>query len=238
KLISEDRNNNTAKNKYTTSIEIIPLNKYDLIYIDNSYAKKRNIHQIAVVISISTYIKIVDVIDNKIICISKMEYMANKDNIKVLLSAKYLSKYIITEIEEDRYGYQNKKDNDKTNVSVKNIYLTKDYDKTYHSKTYLPFIYESDEILCYDLENYKVPELEEYKENDNKDIYDVIPVRRVLRDMEHIKHLKKIYNKKKITDIEHKYFIEDIYIEEQLENGINLYDKDTEVLNNMVDLQL
>ncbi|KAM0686755.1 ribosome-binding protein [Conglomerata obtusa] len=218
RLISEDKKSNTAKYKFSYSIEIVPICRDDCVMVSERIAQKYGIGRINIVLKVNTNFIMIDPLSMKITEIDARNYWGYQDEFKVLMSSKSLKKFRINEIEkgEIKVGKYCQSD----------VFVSKNENENFHCKTHLGnIIREGETVLGYDFEHSMISE---YFEGNHK----VFIIRK-----ESKKNRKYKIKTKKMPDREYELFMDDICNDEEIEKNVNVYDEKEKIIHNLRNME-
>lgn len=228
RLITEDKNNNKMKYKFSYSVEIISLCKDDLVILDEEFAKKRSISRMVLVTRVTRKITLVDPLTSKIVEISNKCFWKNKDCFTVVMSSKDLNRYKVIEIENDYKNISGKIKEKESTGKFKTVdcFITKEYSDEIHCKSHLGYILrDEDEVYGYDLGNCNLHFI-------NRDSFKVLFVRKVY------KNLKLFIKTSREHDREYQFFLEDILEDCELRKSVDVYHSTNKLIKDLETLKL
>ena len=188
-LISVDDNSNIANYKYTYFIEIAPLCKDDLCLIPKVLRKELGgVSPIMLVVNINTMITLWDPIHTKFSHVDSANYW--KYEIKALCSRSKLTPFIILKIEKEgetendsntsRHTHSKERTPcDKADVYNVEVQRQADFGNTMETfliRTSVENLKPMDHVLCYDLVNLNIQEVEEIE--DKSKVPDIVIAKR------------------------------------------------------------
>ncbi|KRH94383.1 NMD protein affecting ribosome stability and mRNA decay [Pseudoloma neurophilia] len=220
KLMTEDRNSNKMKYKFSHSVEIFSLCKDDLVIIDEPLAKKKNVGRLLIVSRVTTKIVFVDPLTGKTCEINKQVFFAEKESFRVILGSKDLKLYTVTEIEKN---YDRK--SQKSDPTAIDCFITSDYDDQIHCKTHLTFLEDGDQIYGYDLGNANLHFID-------RDQFKVIIVRKKYENLGINVQTEKAH------DREYQFFLEDMLFDSEMRKNVNIFDKTNQIIENFENFKL
>lgn len=214
RLMTEDRNNNIMKYKFSYSVEIFPLCKDDLVIIDEELAKKKNVNRLLIVLRVTTKIIFIDPLTSKTMEINKQIFFSEKDSFRIIFGSKDLKLFTVTEIEKN---YNNSHSLKHTNNHSLDCYITHNFDQQIHCKTHLTYIEEGDQIYGYDLGNCNLHFID-------RDQFKVIIVRKKYENLGlQIKTDKE-------QDREYQFFLEDMLSDPDMRKNVDIFDKTNKLI--------
>lgn len=219
KLVSQDLKSNLNFFKYSFCIEIFPVCKDDLLYLDNDFASSISIANLVIVLRVTTMITVVDPLTLRIVDIGCKAYWSHEAKIHVLASSPEMREYTIVEI--DKTTQRNGK------YLLADVYLFKHGNTMVHCKSHLGnIVHEGDCVLGYDLSGMNTT-------LDVKSDFEVFLVR------------KKVVRSKKLkvkttlgNDAEYDMFVEDLVGDEELRQKVNVYDEHNNIVLNLQSLNI
>lgn len=217
RLLTEDRNNNHMKYKFSYSVEIFPLCRDDLVVVDESFAKKRCVGRLLLVIRVTTRITLIDPFTARKIEVTKAQFWAEKDQFRVVLSSKDLQLFTITDVERE-YG-QNC-----TKSGSTDCFVTRDQETAMHVKTHL-VVAENEKVYGYDLGNSNQHFID-------RDYFKALLVRKYRDD------LKFKVKTEKERDREYRFFLEDLLEDSEMRKDVDVYDQTDQIIDDFTNFQL
>lgn len=212
KLISMDIKSNIKKSKLSYSVEIFPIDLYDFVILDSDFAKSKSISNKLITLKVTTNLQFIDE-TGKIFVIGNDSFWKNKDKFTVIKKSKDLIKYQVVEVEGSN---MNNKSDDKKNKGnnrdfyITDVYITKDYSKIYHTKTYLgKYLSEGDYVWVYDMTNYNHPSWDNIG-------FQVFIIRKYYKEIK--------------ENLEYGLFMEDLEILKERSNGNDVFDKTNDLV--------
>lgn len=227
KLLTEDRNNNKIKYKFSYSMEIFPLCKDDLIILDESLAKQLCISRLVLVLKINKKITLIDPIHGNTANITNKQFWTNKNHFNILMTSKDLVLFKVDEIEHE-YTCMNKQKNkqSKHGGTTVDCFVKRGGNDTFHCKSHLGNILrEYDDVYGYDLGNSNLQSID-------RNLFKVILVRKKYNN------LNISIKTDKEHDREYMFFLEDILEDNDLRKDIDIYDKTNKLINDVEKLNL
>ncbi|ELA46779.1 hypothetical protein VCUG_01738 [Vavraia culicis subsp. floridensis] len=226
RLMTEDRNNNKMKYKFSYSVEIFPLCKDDLVVLSEEFAKKRNISRLMLVLKVSRRITLVDPVSSKTIDITNKCFWSNRECFNVVMTSKDLTLFRVTEVERDYRQAFGTVETDKWGFKSVDCFVTREYNNDVHCKSHLGSILnEDDEIYGYDLGNCNLHFID-------RDLFKAILVRK------NYKNLNLSVNTERERDREYEFFLEDVFEDDDLKKNVDLYDRTAKVVANLDTMKL
>ena len=217
KLVSQDVKSNISFFKDTFSVELFPVCKDDLLCLSQQLAAKLSMGCIAIVLKVTTTVKIIDPVTLRILDVSGKCYWANEEHIRVLASSPQLRRYMVIEMEAAR----------QTNMGYRlaDVFVSREGDRTSHSKSHLgDAIAEGDVVLGYDLSVLNSP-LEAKSE------FEVFLVRKEVK-----RQRKPRIRTRADRDREYSMFVEDVVQDAELAANIDIYDEEKGTLMSIKDM--
>lgn len=219
KLITEDKKSNTAKYKFSYSIEIVPICRDDCVLVSERIAKKYGIGRINIVLKVNTNFVMIDPLSMKITEIDQRNYWGYQDEYQVLMSSKNLKKFRINEIEKSEI--KNGK------YCQSDVFVTKNDNESFHCKTHLGnLIREGEEVLGYDFAH---STMSEHLEGN----FQVFLIRKDTK-----KNRKYKIKTKKPVDREYDLFMDDIQNDDEIQKNVNVYDDKEKIIHNLRNMEI
>lgn len=101
RLMTEDRNNNRMKYKFSYSMEIFPLSRDDLVVLEEAYAKRRGVGRVVVVRRVRTSLALEDPVSGVVVEVSNGGFWKNRECFRTVFSSSDLCVFRVGEIERD-----------------------------------------------------------------------------------------------------------------------------------------
>lgn len=242
RLMTEDRNNNKMKYKFTYSVDTFPFCKDDLVIIEESLAKKKNTGRLLIVQRVTTKIVFVDPLTGKTTEFNKQYYFSEKNSFRIILNSKDLKLFTVTDIERDYSKYStaslstNFKQSEKNSLSSSpenlkgtekaiDAFVSLNMTDNVHCKTHLTNLKEDDEVYGYDLGhcNLHFIDRDQFKSILVRKKYENLGIK-VQTDKEH--------------DREYQFFLEDMLLDSEMRKNVDLYDKTNQLIENFDSFKL
>lgn len=158
RLLTEDKKSNTAKYKFSYSVELAPICRDDIILVSDRICNKYGINKLNIVLKVNSSIKLIDPRTMKITKIDSRNYWGYQEEFRILMTSKWLKKFEITELELT--------DNTVGKYRQADVFVTRDHYDNYHCKTHLGNLLRvGGSVLGYDFAH---SSLCEHVENDFK----------------------------------------------------------------------
>lgn len=240
RLVSQDFSSNTVNYKYTLFVEIVPICKYDLVFLPKYFSKQLGgITQLLLISRVSNQFHLQDPTSIDTVNIDAMTYWKNP--FRPLAVFKDLVNYIVLDTEKLR-----EEDARSGKILIADVTVARESDlgvndETFHVRTHLgQLLNPGDYVAGYDLSSLHTnnDDLDAYAQT--HDLPDVILVKKVYPHRKNRakkrKFKLKVFEKEvgkgvslltqEQMDRDQEEFFQDIEEDEEMRRGINLYRRD------------
>ncbi|KAL6122614.1 hypothetical protein NUSPORA_00286 [Nucleospora cyclopteri] len=209
RLVSEDRNNNTANSKNTFSVELLPLCKDDLYKVDKSFG----LGEFAVVKKVNSNIEFMNPISGDVKVVSSKYFFANAEKFKKLQNSSCFEKYEVLLCNKLNFGSE----------TFFEVTITKDQNEVYEIRTHCK-LKEGDFVLGYEVSNKNFTEEIDFKQP-------IILVRKYNQKK------YKMKNNKEISE-EMRLFLDDIKNDKEMLGEICEVEEEKELESKLIKLRI
>lgn len=236
RLISHDIHSNTYNNKYTFSVEIVPLSKDSLVCLNKKLSQQMgSISQLCLILRVANTVHLIDPWTGQLAELnSTVYYRAPFD---AVCNPRQLTEYIVMDVEpiknQKTFPGQGKLSNKHI---VCDVWLVRASelginDNTTHTRSHIGYLLKpGDSVMCYNLEDANIND-PNFEKMDKDKVPDLVLVKKLYGDTsgrEGVRNWKLKHLDEEATNLDHgtrdyREFLEDLEEDPDYRQQVNIY---------------